>query len=223
MAENSGRSSETKFRSAVIRGRSISHNDLLSHLFIMCLCGGLVSGHDFSHAGKRKASVVLLFLGQIARGGPVTVTDPDVERYFLNMEEAVQRVLACAASGLGDGAIATPVTGIPIRIVDLARYLIEQASAKDLEITYTGLRPGDKLQEQFVFEREAVRGSRVDGVQWVDRPGVPEGEFAAGLAELNTSLDDANRSQHLTVLTRLVPECQASSSLLQQAGIPVAH
>ena len=130
MAENSGRSSEAKFRSAVIRGRSIPHNDWLSHLFIMCRCGELVSGHDFSHAGKRKASVVLLFLEQITRGGPVTVTDPDVERYFLNMEEAVQRVLACAASCPGDGTIAIPVTGGPIRIVDLARDLIEQASAK---------------------------------------------------------------------------------------------
>jgi len=189
----------------------------------MCRCGELVSGHDFSHAGKRKASVVLLFLEQITRGGPVTVTDPDVERYFLNMEEAVQRVLACAASCLGDGAIATPVTGVPIRIVDLARYLIEQASAKDLEITYTGLRPGDKLQEQFVSDREAVLGSRVDDVQWVDSPGVPEAELAAGLAELNTSLDDANLSQLLTVLTRSVPEYQPSSLLLQQPAVPVAH
>ena len=169
-----------------------------------------------------EGSVVLLFLEQIARGGPVTVTDPDVERYFLTMKEAVQRVLACAASCLGDGAIAIPVTGASIRI-NLARYLIEQASAKDLEITYTGLRPGDKLQEQFVFAREAVLGSRVDGVQWVDSPDVPEAELAAGLAELNTALDDANLSQLLTVLTRLVPECQASSFLLQQAGVPVAH
>jgi len=133
-----------------------------------------------------EGNLVLLFLDQIARGGPVTVTDPDVECYFPIMEETVQRVLACAASCLGDGAIAIPVTGTPIRIVDLAWYLIEQASAKDLEITYTGLRPGDKLQEQFVFEREAVLGSRVDGVRWIDSPGVPEAELAAGLAELNT-------------------------------------
>lgn len=104
---------------------------------------------------------------QIARGGPVTVTDPYVERYFPTMEETVLRGLACAASRLGDGAIAIPVTGAPIRIVDLARYLIEQAS---VEITHTGLGPGDKLQEQFVSDREAVLGSPVDGVQWIDSP-----------------------------------------------------
>ena len=144
-----------------------------------------------------EGSVVPRFLEQIARGGLVTVTDPDVERYFPTMEETVQRVLACAASRLGDGAIAIPVTGAPIRIVDLARYLIEQA-VKDVEITHTGLGPGDKLQEQFVSDREAVLGSPVDGVQWIDSPGVPEAELTAGLAELNTALDDTNPPQLLT-------------------------
>jgi hypothetical protein len=60
-------------------------------------------------------------------------------------------------------------------------------------------------------------------VQWIDSPGVPEAELAAGLAELNTALGDTNLSQHLTVLTCLVPEHQASSFLLQQAGVPVAQ
>ena len=182
--------------------------------------GSIRLGNVFGLEG----SVVLLFLEQIARGGPVTVTDPDLERYVLSREETVQRALAGAAvSCMGDGAIAIPATGAPIRIVDLARYLIEQAFAKDLEITYTGLRPGDKLQEQFVFEREAVLGSRVDGVQWIDSPGVPEAERAAGLAELNTALGDTNLSQQLAVLTRLVAEYQASSFLLQQAGVPAAQ
>ena len=79
-----------------------------------------------------EGSVVPRFLERIARGGPVTVTDPDVERYFPTMEETVQRVLPCAASRLGDGAIAILATGAPIRIVDPARYLIEQASVKDV-------------------------------------------------------------------------------------------
>lgn len=148
-----------------------------------------------------EGGVVPRFLEQIARGGPVTVTDPDVERYFPTMEETVQRVLAGAASRLGDGAIAIPVTGAPIRIVDLARYLIEQASVRG-EITHTGLDPGDKLQEQFISDREAVLGSPVDGVQWIDSPGVPEAELTAGLAELNTALNDTNPPQLFTVLTR---------------------
>jgi len=136
-----------------------------------------------------EGSVVPRFLKQIARGGPVTVTDPDM---------TVQRVLAGAASRPGGGAIAIPARGAPIRIVDRARFLIEQASAKDLEITHTGLAPDDRLQEQFPSEGEAVLGSPTDGVQWIDSPGVPGAELAAGLPEFNTALDDTNLSQLLT-------------------------
>ena len=66
-------------------------------------------------------------------------------------------------------------------------------------------------------------GSPVDGVQWIDGPGVPEAERTAGLAELNTALDDTNPPQLFTVLTRLVREYQFSSFLLQPAGVSVAH
>ncbi|HEX8894558.1 MAG TPA: polysaccharide biosynthesis protein [Terriglobales bacterium] len=79
----------------------------------------------------------------------------------------------------GDGAIAIPVTVAPIRIADLARHRIAQAPARAVEITYTGLRPGDKLTEQFVSDREAVMWAPIDGVQWVDSPTVPEAELAA--------------------------------------------
>ena len=171
-----------------------------------------------------EGSVVTRFLAQIARGGAVTVTDPDVERFFLTREETVQRVLACAASGPGDGAIAIPVAGAPIRIVDLLRYLIEQASAKDLEITHTGLGPDDKLQEQFVSDREAVLGSPCRWRRMDRQPRGARGETRCGKTRrVEYSSDDTNLSQLLTVLTRLVPEYQPSSFLLQPAGVPVAH
>jgi FlaA1/EpsC-like NDP-sugar epimerase len=170
-----------------------------------------------------EGSVVPLFLEQIARGGPVTVTDPDVERYFLTMEETIYRIMACAASCPADSAIAIPVTGEPIKIADLARYLIDQASAKGVEIVYTGLRPGDKLQEQFVSHRESFRGAPVDGIQWVDSPGLGESELAAGLAELRTSLDETNLTGLLSVFTQLVPEYEPSAFLLQQASVPAAQ
>jgi FlaA1/EpsC-like NDP-sugar epimerase len=170
-----------------------------------------------------EGSVVPLFLNQIACGGPVTVTDPHVERCFLTMEKAVQRVLACASSCPGDGVIAIPVIGGPIRIADLARYLIEQAGAADVEITYTRLRPGDKLQEQFVSGREAVMGAPVDGLEWVDSPRVPESELARGLVELNSALGQTSLAAVLAVLKRLVPEYQPSAYLLQQAGVAMAQ
>jgi len=170
-----------------------------------------------------EGSVVPVFLEQIARGGPVTVTRPDVERYFLTMDETVHRVLACAASCRGDCGVAIPVLGKPVRIDDLARYLIEQTAAKDIEITYTGLRPGDKLQEQFLSRRELAVGEPLDGVQWIDSPRLPEAKLAAGLTELDTALEESNLSQLLSVLTRLVPEYAPSALLLQLAGVPAAH
>jgi FlaA1/EpsC-like NDP-sugar epimerase len=171
-----------------------------------------------------EGSVVPLFLEQIAHGGPVTVTDPEVERYFLTMEETVHRVLSTAASSAGEGAIAIPVMGDPVRIADLARYLVEQTSAKGVEITYTGLRPGDKLHEQFVSHRESVViGAPVDGVQWIDSPAASEAELAAGLAELSAALDEMNLSKLLHVITRLVAEYEPSTFLLQQAGVPAAQ
>jgi FlaA1/EpsC-like NDP-sugar epimerase len=170
-----------------------------------------------------EGSVVPLFLEQIARGGPVTVTDPDVERYFLTMDETVHRVLACAASCPGDGTVAIPVMGKPVKIAGLARYLIEQAAASGIEITYTSLRPGDKLQEQFVSSRELVVGEPFAGVQWIDSPRVPEAELAAGLAELNAALEETNLSKLLNVLTRLVPEYEPSTLLLQQTSVSAAH
>ena len=170
-----------------------------------------------------EGSVVPFFLEQIARGGPVTVTDPAVERYFLTMDDTVRRVMACAASCPSDGAVAIPVMAQPVKIADLARYLIDQASAKDVEIVYTGLRPGDKLREQFVSDGESAVGAPIDGVQWIDSPRASEGELAAGLAELNAALDEMNLSKLLNVLTRLVPKYEPSAFLLQQVGVPVAH
>ena len=115
-----------------------------------------------------EGSVVPLFLEQITHGGPVTVTDPEAERYFLTMEETVHRVLSAAASSPAEGAIAIPLMGDPIKIADLARYLIKQSSAEGIAITYTGLRPGDKLHEEFVSERE-VDFARIGGRTAMDR------------------------------------------------------
>ena len=170
-----------------------------------------------------EGSVVPLFLEQIAFGGPVTVTDPEVERYFLTVEETVHRVLSAAASCSGDEVIAIPVMGDPIKIADLARYLLEQASVKEVEITYTGLRHGDKLQEQFTSDRESNMCGPVDAVQWVISPSVPEGELAVALEELDAALDEMNVSKLLNILIRLVPEYEPSAFLLQQAGAPAAH
>lgn len=167
---------------------------------------------------ESEGSVVPLFLEQIARGGPVTVTDPKVERYFLTMEETVRRVLSAAASCPADRAIAIPMMGRPVKIADLARHLIAQVSAHAVSVAYTGLRPGDKLREEFVLDGETTVHETKDGLKWVSSPHPPEAELAAGLAELNEAVDELNLAKLLSALTRLIPEYQPSPYLREQVA-----
>jgi FlaA1/EpsC-like NDP-sugar epimerase len=96
--------------------------------------------------------VLTAFHSQIAAGGPVTVTDPDVTRYFMTVQEAVQLVVQAAAIGR-DGEVLVLDMGEPVSIDGVARQLIEM-SGKDVEITYTGLRDGEKLHEELWGEGE---------------------------------------------------------------------
>ena len=92
------------------------------------------------------------FERQIADGGPITVTDPDVTRYFMTVTEAVQLVVQAGAVGL-DGEALVLDMGEPVRIVDVARRLVAQAD-RPIEIVFTGLRPGEKLHEVLLGQAE---------------------------------------------------------------------
>jgi len=103
--------------------------------------------------------VVPLFREQILRGGPVTVTDPEVSRYFMTIPEACQLILQAAASA-SHGAIYTLDMGEPVPIRVLAEQMIRLAGKqpyKDIPIIYTGLRPGEKLHETLFYSDEDYR------------------------------------------------------------------
>lgn len=133
----------------------------LAEVLLLRLNGGgcAFSCVRFGNVLGSSGSVVPLFREQIAHRGPVTVTHPEMKRYFMSVEEAVGLVLEAAV--MGDGRIYTLDMGDPVRIVDLAEDMIRQAGYKphvDVPIVFTGIRPGEKLFEELdVSERNAYR------------------------------------------------------------------
>ena len=152
-------------------------------------------------------SVVPLFERQISLGGPVTVTHPDMVRYFMTVQEAASLVLRTGAlpeSAPGaEGQVYVLDMGEPVRIDQLARQLIRLHGLRpdlDIPITYTGLRPGEKLWEEIFYDAEAVRATSADGVWVASDPAEPWVQLEGPVREL---MEVARRRDHVGVLEKL--------------------
>ena len=171
----------------------------------------------FGNVLGSRGSVVPFFKHQIARGGPVTVTHPDMTRFFMTIPEAVYLVLK--AGGLTSGGELFVLNmGEPVRIVDLAEDLVRLSGvpAGEIAVVYSGLRPGEKLEEH-LWEAGAVH-ERIagDDVFRVREPGVePAGRaLADGIAELASAAESGDRLAMHKALSDLVPTFVSSMHAL---------
>jgi FlaA1/EpsC-like NDP-sugar epimerase len=154
-------------------------------------------------------SVVPIFQEQIARGGPVTVTDPEMKRYFMTIPEACQLVLQAGSMGRG-GEIFVLDMGEPVKIVDLARDLIKLSGLRegeDIEIEFTGARPGEKLFEELSLEDEGAEKTRHPKVFIGRIKPHPWADVLRHIAELEAAAEGTPPPERIRELfARFVPE-----------------
>ena len=157
----------------------------------------------FGNVLASSGSVVPRFLGQIKAGGPLTITHPDMRRYFMLIGEAVQLVLHLAAQDREDRIYVLQM-GEQVRVLDLARNLIRLsglAPDRDIEIVFSGIRPGEKLQEELVSRLEMAEPSSVEGILQVQP--APVSQHQTLLAQIATLERFASRNDAPAVLKQL--------------------
>jgi len=161
----------------------------------------------FGNVLGSNGSVIPLFKKQIAAGGPVTVTHPDIIRYFMTIPEAAQLVLE-AGSFAHRGEVFVLNMGEPVRIADLADKLIRLSGyvpGRDIEIKEVGLRPGEKLYEELLMSNDNLHKTENEKIFVEERPAVDEEMMKRRLDELKATVALGNNEEILAALHKLVP------------------
>ena len=170
-----------------------------------------VSMVRFGNVLGSSGSVVPLFERQIANGGPVTLTHPDVTRYFMTVEEASALVLQSATHNGHPGSASLYVLdmGEPVKIKALAEAMIRLKGlvpGRDIEIRTTGLRPGEKMHEMLTYNHEEVHAIGIEGIYKVGSRQVVANDFDEQLDQLLICAQERRRNEAIEILSHLVPE-----------------
>ncbi len=170
-------------------------------------------------------SVVPLFERQLKAGGPLTVTHPEIERYFMTIPEACVLVLQSAAYGLSNpterGRLFVLDMGAPVKIADLARNLIRLSGLRpetDVKIVYTGLRPGEKMFEELFDRRETLVQTGVDGILMAFPRAIEPAIVTRIFDELARLIEARDLPAALRLLASTVPEFRPSEELQRLMG-----
>jgi FlaA1/EpsC-like NDP-sugar epimerase len=164
----------------------------------------------FGNVLNSVGSVIPLFRRQIARGGPVTVTHPEIYRYFMTIPESVQLIMQAGAMGQG-GEIFILDMGEPVKIVDLARDMITLSGLipdKDIKIIYTGLRPGEKLYEELLTVGEEIKSTLHEKIKVAAAEKVDLQTFLEKIDCLLESLEHGFSQNTVEKIKEIVPEFQ---------------
>ena len=182
---------------------------------------GIVKGETqfvttrFGNVLGSNGSVIPLFKKQIKAGGPVTVTDPRIIRYFMLIPEACKLVLEAGTKGNG-GEIFVFDMGKPVNIADMAQRMINLSGAKNIEIKYTGLRAGEKLYEEVLNEKESTKPSFHDKIRIAE---VREYDYTEVSKQIDNLIEKSKLyDEMLTVkiMKEIVPEYKSNNSIYEK-------
>jgi len=164
----------------------------------------------FGNVLGSSGSVIPIFKEQIEKGGPVTVTDPNMRRFFMSIEQACELLIKTMEIAKWDDDVFFLNMGEAINIYELAKYIIlsyGKMPGKDIEIIFTGLRPGEKLYEEIYDEDESIKSTSIQGIQKVILNGIPE-----NFLDLLTNLIDSKEKEKIYYyLKQLIPDFQSTT------------
>jgi len=175
----------------------------------------------FGNVLGSNGSVIPLFKKQIEAGGPITITDPDVNRYFMTIPEACQLVLEAGAMGKG-GEIFIFDMGESVKIADLAKKMVKLSGlelGKDIQLIFTGLRPGEKLQEELLNKQENAISTHHKKIMIAKVRAYEFDKIEKDIDELIKLFQEQDNLKIVTKMKEIVPEFISKNSVFEQLDL----